>query len=113
MWIQVLQCGNTYPITVVKAPPAWRSRVRLGAHATLVQVFADPNDSLSLLVAWDAPTETNGAEILSYVVELTPFAIGWSGTYSNITVTAADAAEIAIYVTVGGMSKRSGTFCFV
>lgn len=57
---------------------------------------------MSLLVAWDSPVQNNGAEILSYVVELTPLSVGWVEPYVNETVTVEDAAETATNVSVGG-----------
>lgn len=72
--------------------------------ATEKQVYADPEDGLSLLVGWDAPTDTNGAEISAYVVELAPSSLGWSEPYLNVTVATEDSAETATSVSVGGTS---------
>lgn len=74
----------------------------VSVRATDKQVYANPDDGLSLLVGWNAPTDTNGAEILAYVVELAPSSLGWSEPYLNVTVTAEDAAETATSVTIGG-----------
>lgn len=57
---------------------------------------------MSLLVGWDAPVETNGADIISYVVELAPSSVGWAEPYVNATVTVEDAAATATTVSVGG-----------
>lgn len=64
-------------------------------------MYADADDSLSLLVAWDAPTEDYGAEILSYVVELAPSPIGWTEPFINFTLTVEEASETAAGATVG------------
>lgn len=73
-----------------------------------LQVYADPDNSLLLLVGWDSPTETNGAEILSYVIELAPSSLGSSEPYMNVTIEVDDAAETATSANVGGASRGLG-----
>lgn len=67
-------------------------------------MYADADDPLSLLVAWDAPTQDNGAGISLYVVELAPSSIGWTEPYANVTVTVEEASETAAGATVGANS---------
>lgn len=72
------------------------------------QVYADPDVSLSLLVGWDSPEESNGADILSYLVELAPSSMGlsWSEPYVNVSVLVDDAATTATTATVGGKASQ-------
>ena len=70
-------------------------------------MFADPDDSLSLLVAWDAPVETHGADITSYSVELKYSASAWGAAEETIVdISAEDAAAIAATASVGGEFQR-------
>lgn len=64
-------------------------------------MYADPDDAISLLVSWDAPAGSNGAEIASYIVEFAPASSGWSKPYVNVTVTVEDAARTAATASVG------------
>ena len=75
----------------------------------LYQVYANPDDSLSLFIGWNPPTETNGAEILSYIVELVSSSAGWSTPYFNVTLSVEDAAEMASIVSVGGKLSAVST----
>lgn len=68
----------------------------------MVQVYADPYDSLCLTLAWDSPTGDNGAEILAYVLELSPSTRGWAEPLTNLTVTAQTAAEMTRTLGLGG-----------
>ena len=76
------------------------SYYRLSGHRH--QVYANPDDSLSLSIGWNPPTETNGAEILAYIVELVSSSAGWSTPYFNVTLSVEDAAEMASSVSAGG-----------
>lgn len=66
------------------------------------QVFADAEDALKLIVGWDAPTTTNGADIVAHVVELAPSSNGWSEPYLTVTTTVVEAMDAAKSVNVGG-----------
>lgn len=68
------------------------------------QVYADPEESLSLLIGWDSPIGSNGADVVSYVLELAPSVLGgsWTEPYFNVTVMVEDAAEMATTSAVGG-----------
>lgn len=74
------------------------------------QIYANPDDDLSLLVEWDSPTETNGAGILSYIVELSHSSTAWSEPYLNVTVLVENAAETAASIRMGGKLSLSSSF---
>lgn len=61
-------------------------------------------DSLSLLVTWDAPVETHGADIISYLVELKPSS---AAAETIVPVTTEEAAATAIAVGVEGKLQYS------
>lgn len=65
------------------------------------QVYANASDSLSLLVAWDAPTDYHGANVSSYIVEFAPSSAGWTQPYVNFSVTVEEASETAAGNAVG------------
>lgn len=65
------------------------------------QVYANTSDSLSLLVAWDAPTDYYGATVSSYIVEFAPSSAGWTQPYVNFSVTVEEASGVAAGATVG------------
>ncbi|CAM9431342.1 unnamed protein product, partial [Hapterophycus canaliculatus] len=62
-------CGSIEGACAPRAPPP---------PPTAAKVYADPDESLSLWVGWESPEESNGADILSYLVELAPASMGWS-----------------------------------
>lgn len=65
-------------------------------HSRLVeQVYADRLDWTSLTVTWSGPLDSNGAEVSSYNVELSPSADAWLEPYINVTISATAAADMA------------------
>ena len=70
--------------------------------STLQQVYAVPDDGLSLLVGWDAPVETNGEEITQYIIELKASGSNWNTPDLEVPVLVEDAIATAAAVNAGG-----------
>ncbi|CAM9560272.1 unnamed protein product, partial [Sphacelaria rigidula] len=85
-------CGDVVDACSPRAPPP---------PPTAAKVYANTSDSLSLLVAWDAPTDYYGANVSSYIVEFAPSSAGWTQPYVNFSVTVEDASGVAAGATVG------------